>query len=414
MYKPRVLVIHNRYQQTGGEDLVVDAEIDLLRQAGHEVIEFIRDNAAIRDYSAVRKASLLLTSTWDRRTYRHLRQVIREQRPDIAHCHNLLPQISPAAYYACRDSGIPVVQTLHNYRMLCPAGTLFRNNQPCVSCVSALATGVLRGCYRGSRSESAAVAMMLGLHRQLGTWKNLIDAYIAVSHFSRDLIVAATQLPKEKVHVKSNFMACDPGPRTHRGNYALFVGRLSPEKGLLELLSTWRGLEHIPLRVVGGGPDYPAALAIARDAAMGRMVLSGLLSPAETLEEIRGARFLIFPSRWYEPFGMALLEAAACGVPAIASRIGGIPELVRDGVTGLLFDPEDPQDLTAKASWAWEHPDELSAMGLAARAMYLEHYTAEKNYARLMQVYDSVLSSNPNCNAGRKASSTSELVSLVN
>jgi glycosyltransferase involved in cell wall biosynthesis len=370
---------------------VVHSEVELLRRAGHEVMEFTRYNGAIPHYSFLRKALLFTSTTWDGRAYAELRSLIHRERPDIAHCHNFLPLISPAAYHACRDSGVPVVQTLHNYRLLCPAGTLFRDQKTCLHCLHGLGAGAMRGCYRGSRSQSSAVAMMLAVHRLCGTWRTMVDAYIAVSQFARNVFVAASALPADKIHVKPNFLARDPGRRTGSGDYALFVGRLSPEKGALELLTGWRRLRHIPLRIVGSGPAHAEAVAVATRPGYEHVTLTGQLSPAQTLAEIRRARFVVFPSRWYEPFGMALVEAAACGVPAIASRIGGIPELVREGITGLLFKSDDPDDLIAKASWAWQHPRELAEMGSAARSMYQELYSAEKNYKQLMQIYESVL-----------------------
>ncbi len=392
MHKPRVLIIHNRYQQPGGEDAVVSAEADMLQRNGHEVVKYVRNNSEISTFRFSRKVSLFATTTWNRNSYRQLRDVIRKKRPDVAHCHNLVPLISPSAYYACHDSGIPVVQTLHNYRLLCPAATLFRNEQACTRCLGKPAVGISRGCYRGSRVQTATIAMMLAAHKLRGTWHRLVDAYVAVSRFSRDLHTLAG-LPGESISVKPNFVVCDPGRREGYGDYALFVGRLSPEKGVLEMLLSWKHLPYIPLRVVGGGPLYEEALGLARSAGP-QVSLFGQMSATKTLAQIKSARFLVFPSLWYEPFGMTLIEAAACGVPSLASRTGGIPEIVNHGSTGLLFNPREPQDLIAKAEWAWTHPDELHAMGGAARQMYLENYTADGNYECLMEVYDRVLKSN--------------------
>jgi glycosyltransferase involved in cell wall biosynthesis len=384
-----VLVIHNRYQQPGGEDAVVRAEVDLLRAAGHRVVQYIRDNSTIAGYGALGKVSLFVSTTWNRRTYSDIGTLIRKERPDIAHCHNFLPLVSPAAYYACQSAGVPVVQTLHNYRLVCPAGTLFTNGNRCSGCARSPAQASWRACYRNSSLQTAAISLMLGAHQWKGTWKRCVDAYVAPSGFCHDYFVAAG-LPQSKVYMKPNFLAQDPGQRTDCGDYALFVGRLSPEKGVLEMIAAWQQLPEVRLLIAGDGPLYCEAWKAAQST-KGHVTLLGHLSSEETLARIKGARFLVFPSRWYEPFGMGLLEAAACGVPAVASRIGAIPELVFDHRTGLLFNPDDFNQLVNRVRWAWTHPLEMQAMGVAARQLYLEKFTAEKNYEALIGIYRTLL-----------------------
>lgn len=384
-----VLVIHNHYQQPGGEDSAVRAEVDLLRGRGHRVLLYTRHNSEIAGYGKMRRSSLLLSTSWNPRAYRELRALIRQHKPDVAHCHNLLPLISPAAYYACKREGIPVVQTLHNYRLLCPSGTLFRNGTRCNGCSRNKARGTVHGCYRNSRPQTAAVTLMLGAHRLAGTWRQAVDAYVTPSHFCRDTFVRAG-LAGSKIHCRPNFLARDPEWRSGSGEYALFVGRLSAEKGVLEMLRAWRTIPRIPLLVAGDGPLYPrAAKEIA--AASLPVRLLGQLDPGPTLALMRSARFLVFPSRWYEPFGMALLEAAACGVPAIASRIGAIPEIVSDRRTGLLFDPDNCDDLAEQVRWAWSHPTMMEEMGDAAGHRYRKEFSADKSYETLMKIYRAAL-----------------------
>jgi glycosyltransferase involved in cell wall biosynthesis len=393
MQSLNVLVIHNRYRQPGGEDAAVRAEVELLRRAGHRVVQYVRDNSALANCTPLRLASLFFSTTWDRYSYAQIRALIDKQHPDIAHCHNLLPQVSPAAYYACKSAGVPVVQTLHNYRLFCPAGTCFRQSAVCGECArGGLGQSIGRRCYRGSRLQTAAVALMLKAHRWRGTWSHAVDAYLAPSRFCRDYFVAAG-LPETKVHLKQNFLERDPGQRTGRGDYALFVGRLSAEKGVLEMLDVWQRLPHIPLTVVGDGPLYDEARCQIERSASRHIKLLGRLDPQQTLAQMKGARFLVFPSRWNEPFGMGLIEAAACGVPSIASRIGAIPELVLDNRTGLLFDPQNFNQLADKARWAWTHAQEMETMGAAARQLYQQNFTAEKNYDALMKIYRTVLCS---------------------
>ena len=390
MRKLSVLVIHNQYQQAGGEDVVVRAEVDLLQRAGHRVLQFTQNNATLANRSPLDKAALLVTTTWNPTAYSTIRTLIEEERPDLVHCHNLLPQVSPAAYYACQSAGVPVVQTLHNYRLFCPAGTFFHNGQICQECTRSLPYAVKRGCYRSSRLETATVAMMLEFHRLRRTWTSAVNAYVALTEFSRNFFVALG-LPAKNIHVKPNFLSHDPGQRSSPGSYALFVGRLSPEKGALEMLRTWLHLPHIPLVVVGDGPVYDDASQMVRRSGSTHIRLLGRRSVEDTKAQMKGARFLIFPSRWYEPFGMVLLEAAAAGVPAIAARIAGVPELVIEDKTGLLFDLQKADDLASKSNWAWTHPAEMEAMGSAARQLYLQNFTAEKNYESLINVYRSVV-----------------------
>ena len=390
MRKLSVLVIHNQYQQHSGEDVVVTAEMEMLRQAGHRVVPFIRSNAAIAGFSPLQNVSLAVNATWNRKADAQMRELIARERPDIAHCHNLVPLISPAAYSACKTAGLPVVQTLHNYRLLCPSATLYSGERICEDCTRSLLHGVARGCYRESRLQTATLGAMLGTHRLLGTWSRSVDAYVALSHFTRDYFVAAG-LPADKLHVKPNFLLHAPAPCAGLGEYALFVGRLVSEKGVLEMLQAWQRLSHIPLMVVGDGPLRDQTSRMMSGSISTHVRLLGQLSADDARAWMKNARFLVFPSRWYEPFGMTLLEAAACGVPAVAARIGGVPELVIEGQTGLLFDPQNSDELAAKANWAWNHPAEMAAMGSTARQLYQQKYSAERNYERLMDIYQAVL-----------------------
>ncbi len=383
--KPGVLVIHNRYQQEGGEDAVVRAEVATLRQHGHRVTEFVRDNTEILSYGTARKASLVVSATWNQRVYRELRQLIRKERPAVAHCHNLVPLISPAAYYACRAEGVPVVQTLHNFRLRCPAGTMFRQGAACKDCHGALGKAVARGCYRDSRAQTAAAALMLGVHRAMKTFDGVVNAYSAPSVFCAER-VANVDLPLEKITLRPNFLLDDPGARHGGENYAVFVGRLCEEKGVRQLLRTWRRLSGIPLVIVGDGPLRREAA----NQAPGNVTFAGALSASETLTRVKAARFLIFPSVGYETFGMTVLEAAACGVATVGTRLGAIPELIQEGRTGLLFDPHDSEEMADRVAWAWAHPMSMNEMGSAARRRYLEHYTADRGYEELVSFYGSV------------------------
>ncbi len=364
MARPGVLVIHNRYLEPGGEDSVVNAEIALLRSKGHRVLQYARHNREIAHFSNTRNALLPFTTIWDYESYGELRSLIRQERPALAHCHNLFPLLSPAVYYACAAEGVPVVQTLHNYRLACPGGDFFHGGDPCDRCQGSLIKASLKGCYRDSRLQTGVVAVMLGAHRALGTWQKKVSTYVAPSEFCRALAVQHG-LPANKIVVKPHF-ATDLVTQKHGlGDYAIFVGRLSEEKGILQLLDVWRDLGHIPLLVVGSGPLEQHARRFAQDSQLANVTFAGQLPHDETLRRIRNARFLVAPSRCYETFGLSVLEAMACGVPAIVPRTGSLHELVSDRRTGFHVDFDDSEQFSAAIRRSWSHPLATREMGRA-------------------------------------------------
>ncbi len=391
----KILQVHNRYQLPGGEDEVFRAERELLALMGHRVIEYVRRNDEITLNGFLSSAWLTAETVWARDSRRALGELIAREKPDVAHFHNTLPLVSPSAYYACHEAGVRVVQTLHNYRLACPAATFYRDGQVCEECVGhGLLRGVRHGCYRNSRAATAAVAAMLVTHRLLDTWCKQVDCYIAPTEFSRRKFIEAG-LPAERIVVKPNFVHPDPGSREGAGDYGLFVGRLSEEKGLRTLVVAWRRLGgRIPLHVVGDGPLRPELEA---EAGAKYLQLLSRLPREQTIEAIKGARFLVVPSEWYETFGLVAAEAFACGVPVIASRLGAMEETVSDERTGLHFTPGDPDDLAAKVEWAWAHPHEMEAMGKEARAEYEAKYTAERNYQLLMDIYARAIQAKAPC-----------------
>ena len=387
----KLLLIHNRYQQAGGEDAVFAAEAAILQQYGHKVVEYTEDNRRINGMSRIAVATRTI---WSRSSYQKLLKVLRDVHPDVVHFHNTFLLISPSSYWACREADVPVVQTLHNYRFLCPTATFFRNGRICEDCLSKTPPwpGVLHVCYRHSRSQTAVVALMLSVHRWLKTWKEKVDIYIALTEFSRQKFIEGG-LPAEKIVVKPNFVHPDPGVRDNAGDYGLFVGRLSSEKGIHTLLKTWANLRGIPLKIIGDGPLMDEMTTFVQKGRLQEVDLLGRHSHQVAIALLKGARFLVFPSECYEHFPLAIAEAFACGVPVIASRLGAMAEIMEDGRTGLHFNPGVPDDLAAKATWLWSHPAEAEKMGREARAEFEARYTAERNYQMLMQIYETALRS---------------------
>lgn len=373
----RVLVVHNAYQHRGGEDTVVESEIALLRSRGHEVETYSRSND---DLAGMTSLTLARHTLWSPRTPHDLGELIRRFQPEVIHAHNTFPLISPSLYWAAERARVPVVQTLHNFRLMCLNALFLREGKVCEDCKGHLPwRGVARGCYRQSRAASAALTGMLALHRGLGTYQNKVARYIALNEFCRGKFIEGG-LPAERIVVKPNFVdlaALKPAPRAG----LLFVGRLSPEKGVATLAEAMAMLPDVQLRVAGEGPE-----AVLLDDVAGVAKLGSL--PGEAVrQEMRNAVALVVPSIWYETFGLVVIEAFACGTPVIVSRIGALADIVQDGKTGLLFEPRNPRDLADKIAWALTHPEQMAAMGRKARAQYEAKFSAEVNYQRLMDIY---------------------------
>ena len=382
----RILKLHTHYQQPGGEDGVFGAEVALLRDKGHTVVPLTFHNKQLEDVPLLWRAAVTL---WNKEAYSRVREAIHLHRPDILHVHNTFPLASPAVIHAAKAEGVPVAMTLHNYRLLCVNAFLFRQGQVCEACLGRLPwRGALYGCYRESRVASAVVAGMITLHQALGTW-NLVDRFIALTEFAKQKFIEGG-FPPEKISVKPNFVHPDPGPGEGRGGYALFVGRLSPEKGLGTLLMAWERLGgKVPLKIVGDGPLAPEVQEAQKR--IPGMEWLGRKAPEEVYALMGEAAFLVFPSECYETFGRVAIEAFAKGTPVLAAHIGAVGEVTEDGRTGLHFRPGDPEDLAAKVEWLLAHPNELARMRKEARAEYEAKYTAEENYRQLMAIYQTVL-----------------------
>lgn len=386
--QPRILLAHNRYLIRGGEQQVFEAEADLLRDHGHVVETYLEDNERVAELGQARTAA---RTVWSAETYQAARRILRDGRIDLVHVHNFFPLISPAIYYAARAERVPVVQTLHNYRLLCVNGLLFRDGAACEACVGRAVPwpGIRHACYRDSRGGSATVATMLAAHRAIGTWGNMVDAYIALSDFSRGKFIEGG-LPGDKIWIKPNFAARDPGPGRGQGGYALYAGRLSPEKGVATLLDAWRQLDgKIPLWIVGDGP-LVGKVAEAAEAVPAIRYL-GRVPNEDVLRYMQAAAFLVAPSECYENFPMIIVEAYAAGLPVLASDLGSTGSLVQAGQTGRHFVVGNAADLAQQALRLMDNPAGLDAMRATARATYEARYTAAANYRQLRDIYDRVL-----------------------
>jgi len=377
----RILSVHNYYRSPGGEDAVFAAEAALLRAAGHRVSEMTAHNDEIREAGL----GLAMRAVWNRDYATELADAVRRERIEVVHFHNTVPIVSPASIRAASLAGAAVVMTLHNYRVVCPAGTMFRDGRICERCVgrSFPWPSVVRGCYRDSRLASATIGVANTLHRWLGTWRNHVDRFLALTDFAKRKFVAAG-LPAAATIVKPNFVE-DPGPRELRPERALFVGRLTREKGIVTFLEAVARAPELSFRIVGDGPfAAEVEAAVQRHA---NLEWLGWCDRAQIEAELARAACLVFPSQWYEGMPMTMLEAMALGVPVVASRCGAMAEIVAHGHNGLLCEPGDGAALADAVRSIASNRLLQRRMAVAARREYEERYTPASNLAQLERVY---------------------------
>lgn len=386
----RVLLGHAYYREPGGEDAVFRHEKKLLEDHGVEVVPLERHNTAIRESGFLSRITLAQSTAWSNSAYQMVAKLIDQHRPSVAHFHNTFPVLSPSVYAACTDKGVPVVQTLHNFRLICPGAMLFRNGRPCEDCIGRLPFPAVRyRCYRDSASATAAISWMIMRNRLAGTFRRRVTRYIALTHFAASRFVAGG-LPENRITVKPNFLADPPPPGQGLGGYAVYVGRLSREKGIETLLSAWDRIKNVGLKIIGDGPMRAELEERARQMRV-RVEFLGHRPRSEIFRIVGDAAFQIVPSRQYEGFPLVVLEAYACGTPVVASKIGSLDEIVREGVTGTKFVSGDPLDLAERIDALRADGARLRAMRASTRAEFDGRYGAEENFKLLMQIYADVL-----------------------
>jgi len=384
----RVLLIHNDYQQPGGETLVFEAEASLLQRAGHEVIFYRRTNEELRRAAPLKKLMLGLSVVYAPRAVREVRRLIRNTRPEVAHVHNVFPLISPAVYRVLAEEGVPVVQTLHNVRFLCPNGLFYTRGAICERCKWGNTLHAVRWrCYRNSVTASALYALSIGVHRRRGTFAGITRA-IALTPFTVQKMVESRLFRADQLDVLGNFIP-DPLPEARTAppvhGYVAFLGRLSEEKGAHLLIEAARRLPDVPFRLAGDGPQREALERMARG--LPNVELTGKISPDRRWAFLCGAALVVIPSTVYEAFSLAALEAMACGVPVIAACLGGLPYLVQDGVQGHLFTPGSAAELAERIRDVLGDPAGAHHMGQAGRRLVEERFTASHHLEGLMQIY---------------------------
>ncbi len=388
----KILMVHESYQQPGGEDVSVGADIELLRSHGHDVIEYRRHNRDVNSHGAIQ---LGLTTVWSQSSYRELHALVIREKPEIVHFHNTFPLISPSGLWAAKRAGARVVQTLRNYRLACPNALFFRNGHVCEACLHwpVPLPGIVHGCYRHNRLATAAVAAMLMTHRTIRTWHRAVDVFVVLTKFQKGKL-AAGGFPESKMMIRPNFISPDPGPGPGDGGYALFAGRLTREKGVRTLLKAWTALGlPIPLLVAGGGPlEHDIRFATETNPSVTYL---GPQQHEHVIELMKKAACLVFPSEWYETFGRTIIEAFAVGTPVVAATGGAAEELIQHGSTGALFPSGDAEALAEAVSGIVGKRDLYQTMRAACRREYLEKYTAERAYDRLLDAYHTASGGQP-------------------
>jgi glycosyltransferase involved in cell wall biosynthesis len=388
----KIVVVHSRYRSAApsGENRVVDQEIAALRALGHDVELFERRSDDIEGWSAARKVTLPAAVVWNGPVCRDLRDLLRAAKPDVVHIHNTFPLLSASVLYACRDAGVPAVATIHNYKLACASGDFFRDGAVCHDCADGVPTGAVRhGCYRGSRAATAPVALAITVHRH--AWQTLVSAYSCISAAQRELL-RGVGLPAERVFVRHNMIPARPASETARQPVIVYAGRLDEAKGLPVLMAGWdryRSESDDPglrLVIAGSGPleDNVRAWAASRQ----HVRVVGQLDPAACAQEMAAARAVVLPSAWEETFGLAAVEAMALGVPPLAAAHGSFPELITDGVDGVLFRPNDPAALAAAFAQADVNDKAFDEYGTQARKTYEQRFNPADSLAGLLHVYE--------------------------
>jgi glycosyltransferase involved in cell wall biosynthesis len=387
----RIVVVHSRYRSAApsGENRVVDQEFGALTALGHEVDLFERRSDDIEGWPAARKAALPAAVVWNGRARRDLREALRASRPDVVHVHNTFPMLSASVLYACKDAGVPVVATLHNYKLACASGDFFRDGAVCHDCAEGAPLGALKhGCYRGSRSATAPVALSIMAHRK--SWRTLVSAYACISASQRDLL-HGLGLPPDRVFVRHNLIPERPLRQPAKQPVVVYAGRLDAAKGVPLLMAGWDRFladsahPELSLVIAGSGPldEEVRAWAATRPSVR----VAGQLAPDACAEEMAAARAVVLPSAWEEAFGLAAVEAMSLGVAPVAAAHGSFPEIVTDEVDGVLFRPGDPAALAAAFRRADENGRVFEEYGARARKTYEQRFNPADSVEGLLTIY---------------------------
>jgi len=377
----KILFIHNRYQIKGGEDSVLENEIQLLKNNGHQVDNYILSNNSIK--SIFKKIKVFLSIHYSNEQKIKISNYIKQSKPDIVHVHNFFPLITPSVFDACIENNIPVIHTLHNFRLICPSAILMHKNKIYKKSIKQGAySTIVDKVYKKSYLGTYAVARMIEYHKRNETWNTKVDQFISLTNFAKSKFLESGFLD-EKISIKPNFCSYkDYENKNIQRKGALFVGRLSEEKGINLLLQAWENLS-IKLKIIGDGP----LLSLVNNANNPNIQYLGFMNQEQIFNEMQKASFLVFPSQWYEGFPMVIIESFANGLPIIASNLGSMGEIIKNDFNGLHFKVGDSNDLIKKINLLNSDKHKCKQMSLNALTDYKNHYTEQKNYKLLINIY---------------------------
>lgn len=383
--KMKILLVHNYYQIPGGEDSVVANEKKMLETYGHKVILYSRNNSEIKKMSGFQKLQLPFITIFNLKTYRDIKKLIKKEKIDIVHVHNTLNLVSPAVYYATLSCGVPVVQTIHNFRLLCPGATFYRDGHICDDCVQhGLKCAIRHGCYRGSKVQTFICVVSAMFHRMTGIYGKI--NYICLTEFNKKKLLELKQIKEDKVFVKPNFVECTPRfiPEKQRKEQFVYAGRLDKLKGIDVLLEAWKRMgEKAPrLIVCGTGPMEEWCRKFSAENKI-NAEFRGFVPNAEVLKIVAKSKALILPTQWYEGFPMSIVEAFSVGTPVICSDLGNAGSVVKEGITGAKFKSDSQESIV-------EALNRCKNMCAATRDFYLSNYTEVDNYKILKEIYQNI------------------------
>ena len=383
--RQNILIVHNYYQIPGGEDTVVDNEKKMLERHGHKVFLYSRNNAELKQMSKLQKIFLPVTTVFNPRTYRDIKKLIREENIEVVHVHNTLNLVSPAVYYVARRMKVPVVQTIHNFRLLCPGATFYRDGHICEDCVKhGLKCAIKHNCYRGSKIQTFACVVSTVFHRMTGIYGKI--NYICLTDFNKKKLLELRQIKPERVFVKPNFIESkrECVPAKDRKDQFVFAGRLDKLKGIDLLFEAWKTMgEDAPKLVVcGTGPMENWCKTFIKENSA-NIEMRGFVPNVETIKIIGKSQALILPTQWYEGFPMSIVEAFSVGTPVICSNFGNAGSIVEEGITGYKFRFDSIEDMITCIM-------KCNNICESTLLKYYEKYTEKRNYAMLMDVYESL------------------------
>ena len=386
----KILFVHNYYQQSGGEDVAFENESALLKQRGHHIHSTVFKN---RSFSGLGKLGAGIRALYNVRAARKIKKVIKVFKPDVIHVHNLFFEASPSVLFVAKKYNVPVVLTLHNYRLVCCNALLLRDNKICELCVNKTLPqyGIRYKCYHNSASESALVTAITGTHKLLKTWDKKVTTYIALTEFAKQKFLhSSLGASGEQITVKPNFINDPENGIFPREDFFLFAGRISPEKGIENLLEAFAGTSHPKLMIAGDGPGKEKLQK--QYSGNDNITFAGKLNRTDLLDVMKRCKALIVPSLWYEMLPFIIIEAFATGTPVLASNLVSIKEIVTDGVNGSCFDPADISDIRHKVN-SFASIDN-SPMYANARQTYLDKYHPDQHYRSIMAIYNNAMSRN--------------------